>query len=520
MKKRLISMLLVICMVLSMAACGKKNTEISYEVSDEPVTLRMYYYAGYGEYTQAVQDELNKMLKGMKGYEHITIELCPSTNYQRDLQFDMAAGEQIDIVSTYNLSDLNNMIKNGDFIELDGLMKQFPEATEEIPDWIVEKGKLYDKQYFIPTYQQATNLTYFAIPTKYLEMYYDVYNKTEEDARNAITYGSVEDKLDFLEQLVLSVRKKTGSETKWIFPFEYWGKNLLSNVFFNQEFVGNNHYGHYILRERTTTPEYWPLTEEFKIIQERFSEWYKKGLLHEECNSVNYHKFIGTNFLNDEAYVNQFVTNTCSEEYLNDYLTDTNGIEMTTFRVTDHAYIGAEWEAGGHAIYADCEHPVEAMMIIELLRTKKGEEFYNTLVYGLEGVHYEWEDKAKDKIITLEYDGHQGGETYMCYKWNTGNVFNAWKNQSVREGFYEYILEEVHEGEDTVFSPASGITWDTSKVENQMIQISTVQGEFGTYFFMADDWEARYDEYIEKLEDAGVQDVLDELKKQYNEYIK
>ena len=233
MKKRLISMLLVICMVLSMAACGKKNTEISYEVSDEPVTLRMYYYAGYGEYTQAVQDELNKMLKEMKGYEHITIELCPSTNYQRDLQFDMAAGEQIDIVSTYNLSDLNNMIQNGDFIELDGLMAQFPDATAEIPEWIVEKGKLYGKQYFVPTYQQATNLTYFAIPTKYLEMYYDTYNKTEEDARNAITYGSVEDKLDFLEQLVLSVRKKTGSETKWIFPFEYWGKNLLSNDDFN-----------------------------------------------------------------------------------------------------------------------------------------------------------------------------------------------------------------------------------------------------------------------------------------------
>ena len=37
---------------------------------------------------------------------------------------------------------------------------------------------------------------------------------------------------------------------------------------------------------------------------------------------------------------------------------------------------------------------------------------------------------------------------------------------------------------------------------------------------ISDDWEARYEEYIEKLENAGVQDVLDELASQYNEYKK
>ena len=524
MRKKLIAIVLLAAMVLSLAACGdkKKPGTIAYEVSDEPVTIK-YYYAngsnGVEQYTQQVEDKLNEILHGMDGYEHITIELHPGASYSRDLMLAQSTGEQIDLVSTYGL-DTSTMIVNGDFIPLDGLMEQFPDATSELPDWIVDYGKVNGTQYYIPTYQQAANLTYFLIPQEYVDMYMKAYNKTRDDISNAITHGTMDDKLDFLEDLVLAVRDATHSKTKWIFPTEYWADNLLSNVFFNQEYIANQQFGNYILREGADGPEYWGYTEDFKKLMERFAKWYKEGLLHNDCTSVNYHKFVGTNFLNDEAYVNWFKTDTCTEEYMENYYSEEYGIPMAAFRVTDHAYIPSEWEAGGHAIYADCEHPAEAMMIIELLRSKKGKEFYNTLVYGLEGIHWQWEDKENDRIITLEYDGPQGGTTYTCYKWNTGNVFNAWKNQSVKDGFYEYIVDGVEKGADTVFSPAMGIFWDTSNIKNQMIQVNAVQGEYGKTIYVAKDWEARYNEYIDKLKKAGIQDILDEFNRQYQEHLK
>ena len=524
MKKKGLALLLIVAMVLSLTACGDKKEQgsVTYEVSEEPVTIH-YYYAngdnGVQQYTEQVEEKLNEILHGMKGYEHITIKLHPGASYSRDVMLAQASGEQIDLVSTYGL-ETSNMIVNGDFLVLDDLMEQFPDATSEIPDWVVDYGKVEGKQYFIPTYQQVANLTYFLIPQDYVNMYMKEYNKTRDDISKAITYGTMDDKLDFLEDLVLAVRKATNSKTKWIFPMEYWGDNLLSNVFFNQEYIVNTQFGNYILREGADGPEYWGYTEDYKKLMKRFAEWYQEGLLHNDCMTINYHKLTGANFLNKESYVNWFKTDTCSEEYMEEYYTEEYGIEMAAFRVTDHAYVPSEWEAGGHAIYADCEHPAEAMMIIELLRNKKGKEFYNTLVYGLEGIHWQWVDEDEDKIMTLEYDGPQGGTTYSAYKWNQGNVFNAWKNQSVKDGFYEYIVDEVEKGEDTVFSPAMGIFWDTSKIKNQMIQVNAIQGEYGKTIFVAKDWEARYNEYISKLEKAGIQDVLDELNRQYQEHLK
>lgn len=524
MKKKLLALLLMAVMVLSLTACGgdgeKKTGKVSYEISDEPVTIT-YYYNGSStdQYTKQVEEKLNEILHGMEGYEHISIELHPSGSYTRDLMLEQAAGSQIDIVSTYGLN-YSTMVENGDFLALNDLMEQFPGATEEIPDWIVEYGDVNGTQYYIPTYQQTANLTYFLIPQEYLDMYLKEYNKTREDVSKAVTYGTMDDKLDFLEELVLAVRKGTNTKTKWIFPCEYWGENLLSNVFFNQEYLLNDQFGNYIMREGADGPEYWGYTEDFKKLMERFAKWYKEGLLHPECTTVNYHKLVGTNFLNKESYVNWFKTDTCTEEYMEKYYSEEYDIPMAAIRVTDHAYIPSEWEAGGHAIYTDCEHPAEAMMIIELLRNKKGKEFYNTLCYGLEGIHWQWDDQENDRIVTLEFDSWQGGTTYTSCKWVHGNVFNAYKNQSVKEGFYEYILDGVENGKDTVISPAKGIFWDTSRIKNQMIQVSAIQGEYGKTIYTAKDWEARYNEYISKLENAGINDILEDLNKQYQDFLK
>lgn len=528
MKKRMMALLLAGCMILGTTACGGKGKgTISYEVSDEPVTITYYYDNGGGgvqQYTKQVEERLNEILKETEGYEHITIELYPSGSHQRDLTLAQASGDPVDLVSTWGL-DLNTMIKNGDFIELDGLMEQFPEVVSEIPEWIVDYGKVWDHQYFIPTYQQVSNLQFFAVPQDYVDMYNKAYGKTEEDISKLVTSGTLEDKLDFLEDLCLAVRKYSGSEDKWIFPEHNWvnHSNTYSSAYFNQEYILNQQFSNWIMREGADGPEYWGYTEDFKTIMERYADWYQRGLLHPECSTIDYQKFTEKNFLNDASYVNLFIGDTCTEESLKDYLSDIYEMPMNVFRTSEHAYVPSEWEAGGHAIGADCEHPAEAMMIIELLRTEKGKEFYNTLVYGLEGIHWEWVDKENDRITTLEYEGSQGGSgtsTYSNYKWSTGNVFNAWKNQSFREGYYDYIVDDVEKGEDTVFSSAMGIAWDVSEVKNQFIQVTAVETEYKRTIYTADNWEERYNEYIEKLEAAGLKDILEELNQQYQDVLK
>lgn len=524
MKKRLLGLLLVMILILSIVGCGKKKSTAGFEVSDEPVTIHYYYSnpTGVTEYTQQVEDRLNEILKGIDGYEHISMKLYPALDHEQNVTYATAAGKEIDLLNLYNY-DINTAVVNGDLICLDELLEMFPDTMKDIPEWVQDYGKIDGEQYWIPTYQQAANLTYIAVPEDYFNMYLEAKNTTREETTALIQQGDMNDKLDFMEDLCEAVREETGKDTKWINPGERWSTatNLLSNVFFNQEYLGGSEFEPLILREGDENPVYWGTTDEFKTLMKRYAEWYQDGLLHPDCNSLSWQQFIGSNYFNDESYVFEFLTDSASEENAEAYMEMQNGgIPMVCIRVTDHAYVPSNWAAGGHAIYADSQHPAEAMMIIELLRSDEGKEFYNTLVWGLEGIHYEWVDKETDTIKTLEFDTYQGGSSYAAYKFANGNAFKSWKNQAITEGYYDYIINDINEGEDTVFSPALGMTWNMKPVKNIYAQCLTVESEYLNTIFISDDWEARYNEYIEALEVAGVEQLVEELSNQYQDYLK
>jgi hypothetical protein len=48
------------------------------------------------------------------------------------------------------------------------------------------------------------------------------------------------------------------------------------------------------------------------------------------------------------------------------------------------------------AIPATCKNPERAMMLIEAINTNV--ELFNLLCYGIEGTHWNWEDKEKNLI--------------------------------------------------------------------------------------------------------------------------
>jgi len=532
MKKKMIATLLATVMAIGAMACGNeavnssestekvsettesKETEVVVEEPKDPVTITYYFRNTVGEqqYTAQVEEKLNEILKGIEGYEHISIDLVPcEKDYKTAMTLAQSTGAQIDLVSTYNL-DFVSMVNDGDFIVLDDLLAEYPEVVSEVPEWLVDMGKINGEQYMIPTYQQAVNLRYYAIPDEYLAMYTEAKKVTNEDVRALIQTGTAEEQLDFWEDLVTIVREKTGSKTKWLMTNDRWPE-LISNVEYIQKDGGNM-----LLREGADAPEYWVYTEDYKMIMQRYNEWFKAGLIPMDYATTTA-SLKGDDFLNADSQVLDTPKNTASEEYVAEVYS--TKVPVTVFQTKDHAYIPSQYAAGGNAIYADSENPEECMMIIELLMTKKGEEFYNTLVYGLEGIHYVWEDKDNNRIKTLEYDGSQGNSscTYHAMKWNTGNTLNAWKNQAVLDGFLEYIDEHIHNGEDTVASPVTGITWDLSSVENQVAQCQAVDAEYKDVLVSAKDFDTTYNEYMKKLEAAGVKDIIDCLSKQYNDFL-
>lgn len=527
MKKILALVLAVVMMVGICSACTKtpassqtvSQAESKADVSStaepkKPVTIRYYYANGAGiqSKTVDVQKKLNEMLAGMEGYEHISLELVPMTDYKTNFTLDETAGKQIDLVATYGL-DLSTCVDAGSFIDLKDILPKFPEIMKELPEWLIEMGKYNGTQYYVPSYQQAANGYFFIMPTAYLE----AAKMTEADVRKVLQSGTQDEKLDFCENYTKAVREGTGKQTKWLD-----NGIILNRILYWVEYINDN-YGQLILREGADGPEYWPMTDNAKKTYERTAKWYQEGLIHPDIATIDTNNFNAENFMNDESFVYKFAEASASEQQVKDNQGWATDIPITVIQLSDHWYIGSKWAAGGNAIHSTCKNPDDAMAIVQLLMTKQGEEFYNTFIWGLEGVHWEWVDKADKRIKTLEFDGSQGRSdgTYTTWKWNVGNTFNAWKNQAVKDGQNEYILNEIHNGKNTVTSPMMGYTWDLSGVKDQIADVKAVTDEYigglqnGIY---GKNWEAKYDEYIAKLKAAGVQEILDTVTKQYNDY--
>lgn len=86
----------------------------------------------------------------------------------------------------------------------------------------------------------------------------------------------------------------------------------------------------------------------------------------------------------------------------------------------------------------------------------------------------------------------------------------------------DYILNEINEGDNTIKSPLLGMVLDTEPVANELAQIKSLHKEYIkslSYGVYGKDIDKYIDEFIAKLEAAGLQKVLDEFNAQATAYL-
>lgn len=497
----------------------KENTQSdAAKEKKDPVKITFWYRNGVGEqeYTDQVEQKLNELLAEDEVYNYVTVDLKPcGANYATDFSLAQASREQIDLVSNSGLSFLAEA-ENGSFMPLDDLLTQFPEATEELPDWLMEMQKVDGITYGIPNYQQAANEYFLVTPKEYL----DHSGYTEEQIHEVFADPDKrpEDIAKFCENYILAIREYTGKDTKWITFKALTDTEIWTNLS-NSDVTGTGSYVWDMEEDE------WMCMETSELMKEAFqyaADFYEKGYIHPDIATVGNGPFQAKNFLNDESYVFAFATSVGTPEYVSAQYTKSYGLETVAIPVADYCFLSPVWAAGGVSVSSTCEHPEETMAVLTMLENAKYSEFYNTLVYGLENIHY---TKNEDgTITTLEYDGSQGNAecSYTCWKHAVGNTFNAWINQSGSEEVRDYILEEINSGKKLVYSPVLGCSFKTAGVENQLSQIQSVKSEYRNTLIQGikgKDWENYYNEYMSRLKTAGIENVLEELNRQAEEFL-
>lgn len=401
------------------------STQESGEVK-EPVTL-VWYYSGNGlqKDTEMVQTEFNKKLQEYEGMEHVSVVLntYEYSDYAQAVSLARSAGEQMDIVQTYQL-EFSQEVADENFIALDELLEEYPNLKNEFQDWVWGLGSANGSIYIVPCLQRVDNMFYFQTPKYYV----DTYGDADEFRKVFGSYDStIDDIAALLEEWIVKVQEGEG-KSKYLSPLAYYytatvnsGRGLaapfdvLSGSFTlnaDSETVGNLYTGETAVRAYEIT-----------------AEWYEKGYVYADMASVNLYDYVYANMMNEEAFIYHIGNGGGSEELVSTQLATKYGFDCYAFPIANPLYVANKWAAGGNGISSTCEHPEEAMRFLELMNTAEGEELYNMLIYGLEDVHYTKIDDTH--IKTLDYDGEEGsaGVPFAGKKWLLGNTTYAWINQ-------------------------------------------------------------------------------------------
>lgn len=488
--KRTLTAAMAAIMLIGAAGCnGTKTTEGNLP------KVKWYLFSSPSNVNEKdIFAEANRMAVEKVG---VDLEIIPleSANYEAKMQVLTASNEEFDIMFVSNwLNNYYSSISNGALVELDEYLQDFPKLRETIPDYFWDSMKVGGKIYGVPNQQIAARGPFFAVPKHNLELL----NLDLADFENA--GENYKTALEACEKYLRAVKEATGEAsnvtqiwndgTQMFNMEEVVGSLLPGAVFFDNE-----------AEQYTLVNQYE--TEAFKYYINTRRRWVEEGLA-----------FPGDE---QERTLDEVTDPTAIVPYLNrrncyrpqgiPELNRGSNYEWEVLFKTKPIMTSGSVAATINGISATSGNPEAALKVLELVNTDK--DFYNLLVYGIEGVNY---TKVDDNRISLNKDN-----PYTWSEWNVGNTYLKY----LVDGEPDNLVEEVKRINDESFkSPLLGFSPDFTELK---VEIAACKSAISEYFKLLDyglvDVDKTYGEFISKLKAGGCDRIISEVQKQIDEWV-
>ncbi|MCH4193219.1 MAG: ABC transporter substrate-binding protein [Butyrivibrio sp.] len=543
MKKKVISCILAASMVLSMTACGKSSsttadstaaassaqdsttaasgdgaaadsaaTAESVDVSKlEPVTLKMYFHGSNVTDDSQTMEAVNSYLKEKL---NVTLEPIWGTwgDFDTNSVLSLQGGDDVDIyfTSSWSADEYNKFARDGYWVRLDDpennlIQKYAPELWKTLPQVLINGATINGSDgcgvYAVPGYKDiATQNCWDVNVTKLKELGYTV-----DDIKNAdyYTFGDILKKAkekygkDFYPLLVEGAVLERMVDNSIIVTGDSGTGNFMSYYINPDDLTQPSSYGNKILNKFAT--------DEFRKFAEQTRKYYEAGYIDPAMGNANQ--------ANDTR---------SSKQLTGDYLIGTQSyslgyelqasqerkIEVAMVPTTDPYVDTTSSQGAMMAISTASKNPERAMMFLNLLNT---DPYLMTLLnYGVEGVHYNLNSDGLVEFTDKRSD-------YQPWTNGMGNVTiltpTADQGADFWTGFKSYYGEAKQ-------IPILGYAYDATNTETQMGAVANVVAEYmlplctGTV-----DPDEKLPEFLKKLEENGINDVLDDANKQLDAYM-
>lgn len=168
----------------------------------------------------------------------------------------------------------------------------------------------------------------------------------------------------------------------------------------------------------------------------------------------------------------------------------------------------------GNAISATSEHPEKAMQILNEIW--KDPYLSNTMAYGIEGVDYTVASGTTNEDKTV-IPNSGSDRTWTIWHNLVGPLFDQWDSSwNSRES----LMQMKENNETTAISATAGFFMDTEGMEAEIAALSQIYT--ASEVVLRTGCMADYDTYMNdlraKLDNAGINKLLDELNRQYTAF--
>ena len=518
--KSLLALLLVAALFLTLfAACGQseepaptggdetgspagnetgngQNGEIDYgdEDDDELVTIEFWCFDDYGK-GQDHHDRIEAALNALTEPQglHVNITYLSFGDWTTKVQLSIGGGERIDVMSLgVGTNTVANLRANGMLSDITDELTEFaPEALESVQN-ILAPYTYEDRIYGLPTFRSGGLLSY-----QYLVM-----NKEVLDELGLTEFAQNMESWSEFEQILAAVTERYSSEG-WYAMSPYTTSLVAPQIVNGDKFsdieiydslgdsaaVIYNKDGQIGLRQAQPGYEY---------ACQLGQSWFDKGYIYPDGL---YSDNQGDPLMKEKIV---FCIPCGSELGVEETKAENYGYEVVCKQYTTPTLSTGSVNFWGCGVPSTCEDKEAAVRFVNLLYTDA--DVMNVLVHGEEGVDYEVEDGTAVRYEDAFYNGN----------FVFGNNLITWPLALNGADFHERVREA---NENVELSPYFGFVIDTSELALTISQITTVNDQYAKTIQCGAYTEALYQEYLSKLEAAGVQDYLDAVQTQLDAWV-
>ena len=546
MKKRIVSLLLTMTMVVSMclSGCGNSKQEESKtpasssskaeasesssvvesepEVQLEEKTIQVWLGGpGKQKDSDKVWEKFNEMLQDYVPNTTVEFTVMTTAEYGTHYEQMLASGEEVDLawVASWVTGATNTNIEDGNWMLLDDLLTEYGSGiVDEIGQNVVDRHRTADGElYYLPSWQGLTTGLIGTYVIKEIaegcggDAWY-------EETQAAITEWwnvnpSAENFQKVLDQfeLYLAAAKEKGMLYAGATASRLVSWNYMRNI-------QDGPAAEWAAPQRmdnTFTIVDAGSTEHYQVYLATMADWYKKGYIRSDIASMDTSQihFVKNGEFDDNTNI-MWTDNYLTESQLKSREKDA-GMELYGFHYADKGYLG-KGDATAMAIPYCADEPERAMMVLEAIYTVP--ELYQLLIYGIPGEHY---TENGDGTITTSYGAEGTADAdYGLWRWTIGTCKNSLVTQADTAGYYDELAAN---DEVAYIRQWENWSFDWTGLEDVKVALQATRSEYEPILergYMGDDWKTYYDKFMEERKAAGIDKVIAEMEKQFGEYLK